>query len=132
MLDKQLLNTTAAYVKMSIIRTINEQIPNTLYDYPFKVYLDDVREAPKGWIRVYTAWELKLVLSTFWDVISHVSFDNDLGENEPEGYTVMDWIEELVFENNPKTIPELSVHSANPVARVRMQTVINRINSFKK
>ena len=52
--------------------------------------------------------------------IEEVSCDNDLGENETEGYKLLDW-----FEATGRNYP-IRIHSANPVARERMRAIIQR------
>lgn len=55
-------------------------------------------------------------------VITEISCDNDLGENEAEGYKLLNWLE-LTKRNYP-----IRIHSANPVARERMRAIIKRNN----
>ena len=52
--------------------------------------------------------------------VEEISCDNDLGENEPEGYKLLDWLE-ATGRNYP-----IHIHSANPVARERMRAIIQR------
>lgn len=94
-------------------------------------WLDDIRPAPKGWLWVKTVQRLieavrdaKLAGKEIWKV----SLDNDLGPGEIEGYKYPDYLEEMHEVGLTHLIPEkVNIHSANPVARERMQKVINRI-----
>ena len=98
-----------------------------------KIFLDDVRETPEGWARVFTVEELWVSYNlclAYGGVVDAVSLDNDLGDGIPEGYTFLDELEEKVANNPLYPIPkEIRIHSANPVARKRMQSVIDRLYS---
>lgn len=76
-----------------------------------KIYMDDARETPPGWHRTYTVAETIEQLLT--RKVTHLSLDNDLGENEPEGYKVVDWLEETIFNDSTFPMPEVTVHSSN-------------------
>ena len=52
--------------------------------------------------------------------IEEISCDNDLGENEVEGYKLLNWLE-ATHRNYP-----IRIHSANSVARQRMEMIIER------
>ncbi len=56
-----------------------------------KLWLDDMRPAPEGWVWVRTVAEAIEVLEG--GKVNFVSLDNDLGAYEEEGYHVADWIE---------------------------------------
>jgi len=93
-----------------------------------KIYLDDVREAPKGWLLVKNAdhaiWWLKN------GGVEEISLDHDLGEDKLTGYDVAKWIEKEVYTNNFVS-PIISIHSANPVGRKNIEACIKKINEFK-
>lgn len=93
-----------------------------------KVYLDDLREAPEGWIRVYTAKEAIALLET--GNVEEISLDHDLGDekNCGTGYDVICWIEEKVVTEN-FTPPRVKVHSANTSARGKMESALAKINN---
>ena len=76
-----------------------------------KLWLDDKRWAPKDWIHAQTVDTCIQVLKT--RQVSHVSFDNDLGEGEQEGYIALNWLEEIVHDDPSFPLPEITVHSAN-------------------
>lgn len=61
--------------------------------------------------------------------VERISLDNDLGDfGPPDGYHVLDWLEEQVATGAWKrALPVITVHSANPVARERMEKVIERL-----
>lgn len=90
-----------------------------------KVYLDDERETPPGWVRVYWPDEAIVLLKT--GKVSELSLDHDLGDDQKgTGYDVVLWIEEAVITKafNP---PKIYVHSANSSAREKMESGIASI-----
>lgn len=93
-----------------------------------KLYVDDVRDAPDGWVLARTVEEAKRLLAT-GEVIS-VSLDHDMGAckecsdasinyrwcpHVEDGYALVMWM----IENN-HVPPLVSIHSMNPVGRQRM------------
>ena len=78
-----------------------------------RVYLDDERIAPQGWVQV--RWPDDAIRLLMTGQVEELSLDHDLGEdNIGTGYDVIVWIEQAVALNQfepPKTI---RVHSANP------------------
>lgn len=98
-----------------------------------KLYLDDVRPAPPGWIPVRNAADFQAVMRSHeWD---EVSLDHDLGvastlglpTTEVTGYDLVRW---MFREGHlPKTKP--IVHSANPVGAKRMRDYIEAAWSQK-
>lgn len=84
-----------------------------------KVYLDDERETPEGWVRVYWPKEAIDLLCT--EKVDVISLDHDLGDDEKgTGYDVVLWIEEAVITTG-FVPPKITVHSANSSARVKME-----------
>ncbi len=90
-----------------------------------KVYLDDERDTPQGWHRIYWPAEAITLLKT--GRVEVISLDHDLGNDDRgTGYDVVLWIEEAVFTKGFKP-PEIIVHSANTSARMKMELGIRRI-----
>lgn len=90
-----------------------------------KVYLDDERETPEGWVRAHWPDEVIELLKT--GLVEEVSLDHDLGDDDRgTGYDVLLWVEEEVFLGRLLP-PVLRVHSANPIARSRMFSAIKSI-----
>jgi len=79
-----------------------------------KIWLDDIRQAPHGFIHVKNLAELKALLTAQSEPIEIMSFDHDLGEDTPSGYEIIKWLAEHHLDRWPK---EIQVHSANPVGR---------------
>lgn len=109
------------------------------YTPMMKLWLDDCRPAPEGWIHAKTMEEAQALLMTF--EVVEASFDHDLGilpcgkpdcdgyetcpgdhTVAPTGYDLVKWM----AENNvwPKVKPK--VHSMNPVGRKNMLETIER------
>lgn len=90
-----------------------------------KVFLDDMREAPEGWIRCYKPEDCITLLKT--GEVTHISLDHDLGnDNIGTGYDVLLWIEKAVFTEG-FVPPIMTVHSANVSARAKMEQCIEHI-----
>ena len=92
-----------------------------------KVYLDDERNTPEGWVRTYTVQETIDLLRN--NEVTHLSLDNDLGslDSAEEGFRVLDWLEEQVFVYNKKVPEYIAVHSANAARAMYMNRVIERL-----
>lgn len=94
-----------------------------------EVYLDDERETPAGWVRVY--WPDEAIELLQRGNVTEVSLDHDLGDDERgTGYDVLLWIEEQVALNDFRA-PVIRVHSANSSARQKMEAAIEAINRRK-
>ena len=90
-----------------------------------KVYLDDERQTPSGWKRVYWPDEAIKLLKT--GKVSVISLDHDLGDDRRgTGNDVVLWIEEQVATKG-FVPPEIRVHSANSSARAKMEQGIRQI-----
>lgn len=94
-----------------------------------KLFLDDERKPPVGWILVKWPEEAIKYLKT--GEVTIISLDHDLGDdNRGTGYDVILWIEKEMFLHgfNP---PEIKIHSANSSARIKMELGIRKINQIK-
>lgn len=99
-----------------------------------KLWLDDERPAPAGWVHVKTAQAaIDLIAS---GGIAEVSLDHDLGEPEAvvgNGYMVLVAMETMAAEGQGQRLPrEIRVHTANPVARSRMIAARDSILRLKE
>ncbi len=96
-----------------------------------KVFLDDIREAPAGWVRTRTADETVELLKS--GKVRELSLDHDLGidPRAGNGYDVLLWIERQVVTND-FTPPVIVVHSANPAAAEKMKSAIQAIGRLHK
>ena len=90
-----------------------------------KVFLDDMRETPTGWIRCY--WPNEVITLLKAGGVDEISLDHDLGDDFiGTGYDVIKWIEEAVYTRG-FIPPVIHVHSANGVARDKMLAGIESI-----
>lgn len=99
-----------------------------------KVYLDDERKTPDGWVRCYWPEEVISLLKT--GNVTVISLDHDLGEGREyekprTGKDVLVWLEEQVKEHGFKP-PQVWVHSMNPVGRIEMDIIRRRIIEFDR
>jgi hypothetical protein len=95
-----------------------------------KVFLDDERTTPEGWVRVSWPDEAVALLQT--GQVTEISLDHDLGDDaRGTGYDVLLWIEEAVRLRG-FVPPRMQVHSANPAARTRMLAGIAAIEQARQ
>ena len=98
-----------------------------------KIFLDDTRDAPKGWKRCF--WPVEVIDLLLEHRVEVISLDHDLGEigrNARTGMDVLTWLEKAVFENPKMHLPKILIHTANPVARNRMYAARYQINRFSE
>lgn len=90
-----------------------------------KVYLDDERPTPEGWVGV--RWPEEAIALLKSGIVEELSLDHDLGDDERgTGYDVVLWIEEAVVTSGFRP-PRIRVHSANTSARGKMLAGISSI-----
>lgn len=98
---------------------------------PIKIFLDDVRDCPPGWVLAKTAREAIDLFRT--NEVSEISFDHDLGPlGCGTGYDVAKWLELQVITDTNFICPEkMTIHSSNPVGRKNIQAAIDSIYKYK-
>jgi hypothetical protein len=93
-----------------------------------RIFLDDERQTPEGWVRAY--WPEEVIALLEAGGVREISLDHDLGDDDRgTGYDVILWIEEAVALRGFRP-PKLTVHSANASARIRMLAGIASIQRF--
>lgn len=102
-----------------------------------KLWLDDERPEPVGWVRVTTA-ENCIEILTHYDV-DELSLDHDLDdvqyrESGPAtGYDVAYWLWKQVQVGAWSLVPGIiKCHSANPVGRERIVSVLQEIRKLRE
>jgi hypothetical protein len=102
-----------------------------------KIWLDDVRPAPEGWLWAKTVPEAKSLIqqaAASFSLVEAISCDNDLGDDLEEGYLLLDYIEELVYFNKgfwwKKT--KFTVHSGNIGRLPYIEGTIKSIEKWQK
>ena len=91
-----------------------------------KIYLDDEREAPKGYVRTYSVNETKklIVESESNNIeITEINVDHDLGDYANDGGDAIKLLDWLVERN---TLYPIKIHTMNVVGRDNMQRMIDR------
>jgi len=95
-----------------------------------KLWLDDERNpinhGKPDWVWVKTFNEAIKQLKT--NLVTDISFDHDLGEGK-SGYDVAKWIEKEFMLNEEYPLPNVEVHSSNPVGR---QNILSLFTNLKK
>jgi hypothetical protein len=95
-----------------------------------RVFLDDERPCPDGWVRVHWPEEAISLLET--GQVDELSLDHDLGDDERgTGYDVVLWVEEAVALRGFRP-PKMFVHSANSSARQKMEAGIAAIDRLAR
>ncbi len=91
-----------------------------------RVFLDDERPTPEGWVRVY--WPDEAIALLAAGGVELISLDHDLGDDaRGTGYDVILWLEEAVATRG-FVPPLVTVHSANSSAREKMLLGIRAID----
>lgn len=89
-----------------------------------KIWLDDVRVAPQGYVWCHSVNECKQAILSAeqnGEEIEVVDCDHDLGDYFPDGgdgIAVVDWLVER------DTVYTVELHTANPVGRANMQRAL--------
>lgn len=93
-----------------------------------KLWLDDKRGAPEGWVRVWSYSQCIRILTLNPHKIDAISFDYDLGDDKT-GYDVACWIEEKAATGTFLRI-KWDIHSANPVGRENIERAMRSAERF--
>ncbi|MDO5440694.1 MAG: hypothetical protein Q4F12_04080 [Erysipelotrichaceae bacterium] len=91
-----------------------------------KIYLDDEREAPKGYVRTYSVNETKKLIEKSESnniEITEINVDHDLGDYASDGGDAIKLLDWLVKRN---TLYPIVIHTMNVVGRNNMQRMIDR------
>ncbi|WP_019938420.1 cyclic-phosphate processing receiver domain-containing protein [Bordetella sp. FB-8] len=90
-----------------------------------KVFLDDERQAPEGWVSA--RWREETIALFETGTVTQISLDHDLGDDERgTSYDMLLWIEDAVFMRkfSPSSI---TIHSANAPAQIKMLSAVDSI-----
>lgn len=97
-----------------------------------KLWLDDLRPAPAGWVWVKTVKAAKTALKQ--NHVEVASLDHDLGgdptndkdENNENGMALMNWLELCHMQDRKHWPDKIIIHSVNPYASFQMYEVARR------
>ena len=100
-----------------------------------KLWIDDVRPAPEGYVWIKSVNEAKIYIQFVWfyeprtsKTIELIDVDHDAGDYASDGgdyIRLLDWLEET-GRNYP-----IRIHSQNPVGVANMRRIIER-NGWKE
>lgn len=91
-----------------------------------KIWLDDVRPAPKDYEWVHSVNEAKALIEYSEHnniIVSELNLDHDMGDFEPYGG---DGIKLVLWLAETKRYYPVVVHSFNPVGKENMESVVKR------
>lgn len=110
------------YLPIYFYESLLDRLPYTKK----KLYLDDLRPAPEGFIWVKSYEEFTSFISPY-RLPGFISFDHDLGE-EKSGYDCAKWLIYICMEWKVP-LPDFAVHSQNPVGKENIELLLR---NFKK
>ena len=91
-----------------------------------KLFLDDKRIIPSGWVRAFTVEEAIEILTA--GNVAELSLDYNLGDDTcGTEYDVIIWLEEQVVNNNFKLPSKITIHSNNILLKPRMESAVKNI-----
>jgi hypothetical protein len=97
-----------------------------------KIFLDDNRKTPEGWVRCYWPDEVIALLREQREVVTHLSLDHDLGDDERgTGADVIRWLQEKVLYEPDFPVPEITIHTDNPGEHNLMRLGVESILRLK-
>ncbi len=92
--------------------------------FAMKIFLDDERTTPEGWVRAY--WPSEVIALLERGGVTEVSLDHDLGDDQRgTGYDVI--LDRGSCSNKGVQAATIVVHSANSSARIKMELGIENI-----
>ncbi|SUX46059.1 cyclic-phosphate processing receiver domain-containing protein [Chryseobacterium indoltheticum] len=92
------------------------------------LYLDDVRQCPKGFILVTSYDEfVNFIIHCEWPTF--ISFDHDLGLGKT-GYDCAKFLVEYCIEKQ-LNLPKFFVHSQNPVGKLNIESLLKNFQKFQ-
>lgn len=69
-----------------------------------------------------------------WGFPAFISFDHDLGDDEPSGKDIANWLINYDMDHDRNTIPadfQFYVHSRNPVGKQNIEGLLNEYLAYR-
>ena len=88
-----------------------------------KIWLDDIRPAPEGYVWCKSVNSAKSVIESAKEPFLLIDCDHDLGDYADQGgdaIRLLDWLAER------ETFYPVEIHTANPVGRANMERILAR------
>ena len=103
-----------------------------------KLYLDDIREPKNNDFNIVRSYADAVEFVKKDGIPSYISFDHDLGMDQyghllESGYDFAKWLIDMDLDNIykfPKNF-EYNVHSANPIGKHNIETILDNYLNFK-
>ena len=74
-----------------------------------KIWLDDIRKAPEGWLHFYWPEDIYPLLDK--NMVTEISLDHDLGDDKRgTGYDIINYLEKLIVERYI-FVPKIYIHN---------------------
>ena len=90
-----------------------------------KLYLDDERKTPVGWVRVFWPEEAIAWLKT--EMVTEISLDHDLGDGQADAIELAKWLVEAHLDGQldlSSGVFKWRVHSMNPIGRQNIEGLL--------
>lgn len=109
----------------------SEERRRKMRDTNIKIWVDDVRPAPDGYVHLHSVNEAKEFINHNWIYISLIDLDHDAGDYANDGgdyIKILDFINMVVSTDEEVDKPPFSFHfhTMNAVGLQNMRAIINR------
>ena len=97
-----------------------------------KLWIDDIRVAPEGWLWAKSSKEALAMLNDPKLIIDEISFDHDLGGDDTT-IPVAEFLEEIAYERQD-TFPWVKwhIHSANPIGARNLRRILEQMDKYMR
>lgn len=94
--------------------------------YKIKLWIDDERVEPRGWLRSSDAANSIQIINDYGELLEAISFDHDIGSSG-NGADVASHLENLVKNEKIPTNLQFNIHSKNPGGIKDIKEILKRI-----
>lgn len=100
-----------------------------------KLFIDDIREAPDGWVLVTTVTNAIKFINRYRYEIKEISFDHDISYPvmvngvsrpypSPETFQAVAYYVNSMYGSTPEDWPKIFIHSANPIGAKEISNIL--------